>query len=99
MRQRRTHNLDGADQVGVNLMDDLFVRNFLRGAEERVARVVDDHIDTPKGGEGVVDNTVDGRRVGHVERGEPEPVTVLLFHVVDCGEFAGGAGDPVAAFE
>ena len=80
-------------------MGDLFVGDFLRRAEQSVARVVDDHVDTPEGGEGFVDNAPDGRGVGHVQRGEPEPVAVLRSQVVEGSQLAGSTGDALAACE
>ena len=91
--------LDRADQVGVDLVDDLFVGEFLGRTEETVARVVNDHVDAAKLGKGPTDDAVDGGSVGQIKRGEPELVAVLLFQVVDGFQLAGGSGHPVAAVE
>ena len=49
VRQRAAHDLDRAQQIGADLVDDLVVGEFLSGTEQSVARIVDDDVDRAEG--------------------------------------------------
>jgi hypothetical protein len=84
VRQRGAHDLDRADQVGVDLVDDLFIGEFLDGTEEAVARTVNNHVDPAEAGKCRIDDAVDGGRVSQVKRGEPKPPLMPVMNQVRC---------------
>jgi len=73
----RAHHPDRAEQVGADLLGDLFVRQRLGCAEEPVARVVHDHVDLAEVGESLIYDLLNSRQVGHVELGEPKEVAMF----------------------
>jgi hypothetical protein len=97
MRKSCAHHLDRADQDGIDLVDDLFVRQLLGRAKETVAGVVDHDVDLAELGEGLVYDLMDRRRVGHVEMGEPQQVAILGLEIIHRVHLADGASDAVAA--
>jgi hypothetical protein len=66
VRQCAAHDLDGAQQVGADFVDDLLVSEFLGRPEQAVARVVDDDVDCAEGVECRVDDPADLGRVRDV---------------------------------
>jgi hypothetical protein len=97
--KRRAHHLDRADEVRIDLMCDLRIRDFLGRAEEAVARVVDHDFDSAKVGEGLVNDAPDRRRIGHVESREPELVAVLRLEAGHRLHLADSARDAITARE
>ena len=99
MRQRAAYDLDRAQQVDGDFVDDLLVGELLGRAEQAVARVVDDDVDRSEGAEGRVDDLPDPSGVREVQAGGPEAVAVLLGESANRVEVADRARDPVAAPE
>jgi hypothetical protein len=56
LRASNPHHMDRADQVCVDLIEDLFIRKLFNGVEEAVARVDDEEIDLAAVGEGLIHN-------------------------------------------
>lgn len=92
-------NLHRADEVGVDLVDDLFVGHFFGGAQQAVAGIVDDDVDPAEFGECLVHYHPDGWRVRHVEVADPQKVAMGGLQVVDRARLADRARDAVAAGE
>src|SRR5215472_18061327 len=69
MRQCGAYELDRPEEICRELVCDLLVAKFLCCAEESIARIADDHIDSAKLSEGFVHYATKYRQVGHVEIG------------------------------
>jgi hypothetical protein len=66
-----------ADKVGVDLVPDLFVGQFLCRAHQAIARVADHDIDPAERGPGAIDYATDRSGLGQVKLGQRQPVAML----------------------
>jgi hypothetical protein len=69
--------MDRPEQVGADLVYDLFVRQRLGRAEETAAGAVHDNVNPAEVGEGLFHDCLDRRSVGYVEMSKPQPVAVF----------------------
>ena len=93
--QRRLRHPQGAEQVGLDLGPGLLLGDLLDGAEQAVAGVVDNDIETAEVVVGVPDGGVHRRLVGHVEGDGEHVVAVGVDEILDRVGVAGGGGHPV----
>jgi hypothetical protein len=75
------------------------VGEVLGDAEDPVAGVGHDDVDAGMGVERLVDDGTQPRRVGDVERSQPEPVAVAIDEVGECSRVAGGRRHAISAGE
>lgn len=99
MRQDCFDDVDGAEQVGVDLCGNLSIGEFFDGTEQAVAGVVDNDVDPSPVGERAVYDVVHGRGVGDVEDADPEQRAVALTQVPHGIGVSDGADDSVTALE
>jgi hypothetical protein len=64
------------------LVRDLCVAQLFRRAEESISSLVDDGVDLAEVGEGLVHNSADLGRIGHVQVDKPQKIAVRLFEIV-----------------
>ncbi len=97
VRQRRADDLYRADEVGVDLLPDLVVGQFLGGADQAVCRVVHHHVDAAQVSESLIHHVPYGGGVRHIETRHPKPLAALRLEVIESLDLAQGRGHAVAA--
>ena len=84
VRQRRPDHGNRAQHVGVQLSPDLLVGHLLVGAEQAIAGIGDDDVDTPQLLPRIVDHSTDPVCVGDVEREGAQLIAVALSEVAEA---------------
>jgi hypothetical protein len=97
MRQDRPNELDGAGQIGGNLVVDLRVAQFLGGTAQAIARIADHDVDPAHAPECFSDRRPDTIGVHHVELRHDKGVAVLVFKICEGAVPPYRRDNPVAA--
>ena len=98
-RERGLRDPDGAEEVGLQLVAQLVLRELLHHAVLSVARVVHHHVESPEVSVRACDRRENRRPVGDVERDREHPLAVGFGEVGEARGVARGPGNTVAAVQ
>lgn len=96
MWRRRANHLVGAEQIGANLLGDVFIREPLRSAKETVASLVDDDVDLPEPRESFVPNVSNLERIDDVQMSKLQRIAEVFLETTCCVQLANRSGDAVS---
>lgn len=91
--------MDRTDQVGRHDVLHLPVTELLRGAEQAIAGIADDHVNPSVQGERAINHGANRRRVGHFEHFDVERLRKSRDQIGDFARVADGTDNAVAARE